>query len=122
MLRLLGSTIVAAAFLVAPAAAETNWSAYGNFSSVRCEDAKTIADIKESAKGLKFNEGGGRVFVSVSNVKIISSTTVRATANMLVCQLRVRIVEGGGVRTFSGRHTVQIYDNGRWRTSFQPNS
>ena len=121
MLRLFAPIIVAAALLATPAAAATDWGAYGNLSNVKCEDARTIAAIMESAKGLKF-ANGRRVFNEVSNVKIITSRTVRATRNELVCQLKVRLVDGGAFRTITGRHTVHVYDDGRWRTKFQPNN
>lgn len=121
MLRYFGAIAVATTLLLSPAVAETDWAKYGTFAKTRCEDPKTIADIKESTKGLQFNDGGGRAFAMASNVKIIRSKTIKATANMLVCQLTMRTIEAGQPYMYSARHTVWIEPNGQWRTLFQPN-
>ncbi len=121
MLRFIGAFAAAGLLLLSPVVAETDWSRYGSFKSTRCEDAKTIADIKESLKGLEFNEGGGRAFRLASSVKISKSRTLKATANMLVCQLSLRTVEAGETTIYNARHTVWLEPNGQWRTQFQPN-
>lgn len=121
MLRLFAPIIVAAALFATPAAAETDWAAYGSFKSTRCEDAKTIADIRESIKGLTFNDGGGRAFAMASSVKVLQSRTVKATANTLVCLMKFRTIEAGATYVYSARHTVWIEPDGQWRTLFQPN-
>lgn len=121
MLRFIGAFAVAGLFLLSPAVAETDWSSYGSFKSTRCEDARTIADIKESLKGLEFNDGGGRAFRLASSVRIGKSRTIKATANMLVCQLSLRTVEAGQTQIYNARHTVWLEPGGKWRTLFQPN-
>ena len=120
MLRFLGALAVAA-LLLTPAHAETDWAKYGSFKSTRCEDPKTIADMKESMKGLEFNDGGGRAFRMASSVKVTRSRTIKATANMLVCQLAMRTVEAGETHMYNARHTVWLEPSGQWRTLFQPN-
>lgn len=121
MLRFLGAIAVATTLLLSPALAETDWAKYGSFSKTRCEDPKTIADIKESTKGLEFNDGGGRAFALASSVKITKSRTIKATATMLVCQLTMRTIEAGEPNLYNARHTVWLEKNGQWRTLFQPN-
>ena len=120
MLRLFGAIAVATTLLLSPALAETDWAKYGSFSKTRCEDPKTIADIKESTEGLEFN-GGGRAFALASNVKITKSRTIKATTTMLVCQLTLRTIEAGEPNLYNARHTVWLEPNGQWRTLFQPN-
>jgi hypothetical protein len=120
MQYLFGSIAVAAILLSGPALAETDWSAYGDFSSTRCEDSRTIADMTESAKGLKYADGRP-VFSYVSGLKVISSKTVRATRNTLTCLVRISVVHDGSRHTYSGRHTVRLFSGGRWTTSFQAN-
>jgi hypothetical protein len=121
MLRFIGAVAAAGLLLLGPAVAEADWSSYGSFKSTRCEDAKTIADIKESMQGLEFNDGGGRAFRMASSVKISKSRTIKATANMLVCQLSLRTVEAGQNHVYNARHTVWLEPGGKWRTLFQPN-
>jgi hypothetical protein len=120
MLRLSGLIAVATLLLAAPALAETDWSKYGSFATTRCEDAGTIADIKESLKGLKFNDGGGATFGSASQVRIARSATVKATRNVLICKLTMRTVEGGKDFSYNARFTVTLNGN-QWRTLYQPN-
>ena len=120
MLRFVAALAVTTA-LLSPAYAETDWTSYGSFSNTRCEDPKTIADIRESTKGLQFNDGGGRAFALASNVKITKSRTIKATATMLVCQLTMRTIEAGAPNLYNARHTVWLEPNGQWRTLFQPN-
>lgn len=118
MRYLFGSIVVAALLLTGPALAETDWSTYGDFSATRCEDGKTIADMTESAKGLKY-DNGRPVFSFVSGLKVISSKTVRATRNTLICQVRISVVHDGSRHTYSGRHTVKLFSGGRWTTAFK---
>lgn len=82
------------------------------FSKTRCGDPKTIADIKESTKGLEFNDGGGRAFALASSVKITKSRTIKATATMLFCQLTMRTTEAGEPNLYNARHTVWLEANG----------
>ena len=121
MLRLFGALAITTTLLLTPALAETGWSTYATFSKTRCEDPKTIADIKESTEGLEFNDGGGRAFALASNVKITKSRTIKATATMLVCQLTMRSIEAGEPNLYNARHTVWLEPKGQWRTLFQPN-
>lgn len=121
MRHLFGSIVVAAALLAGPAAAETDWSVYGDFSSTRCEDSKTIADMTESAKGLKYADGRP-VFSYVGGLKVISSKTVRATRDTLACLVRISVVHDGSRHTYTGRHTVKLFSSGRWTTSFKANN
>ena len=121
MRYLLGSIVVAAMLLSGPAVAETNWSAYGDLSGLRCEDSETIAAMAESAKGLKYADGRP-VFSYVSGLKLISSKTVRATRNTLICLVRVSVVHNGSRHIYAGRHTVKLFSDGRWTTTFQPNN
>ncbi len=100
--------------------AEVDWTRYGSFKSTRCDDPKTIADILESAKGLRFDNGGGRTLRGTNGIKITRAETIRATADKLVCQLRFSLVYRGTRQTMSGRYTIQIYSDGRWRTTFDP--
>ena len=120
MLRFFVS-IVVFNLMIASAMAETDWTSYGSFASTRCEDAKTIADIKESIKGLSFNDGSGATFANAGNVTIVSSTTVRAASDTLVCKLRMQTREDGQTQIYSARHTVKLYPDGRWTTQYQPN-
>jgi hypothetical protein len=120
MLRYVAALAVTTTLLT-PALAETDWAKYGSFSKTRCEDPKTIADIKESTEGLKFNDGGSHAFALASSVKITKSRTIKATATMLVCQLTLRTIEAGEPNLYNARHTVWLEPNGQWRTLFQPN-
>lgn len=120
MLRLTGLAAAITALLLSPALAETDWNTYRDFSKTRCEDAKTIADIKESLKSLKFNDGGGSTFGGASNVRIAASKTVKASKNILVCRLTMRTIEGGNNLSYNSRFTVTL-DGPNWRTLYQPN-
>jgi hypothetical protein len=120
MLRLF-VTIGLAVLSVTPAVAGTDWTKYGSFTGVRCEDAKTIADIEEAAKELRFDDTGEYVSAKEGNLKVLKSTTVAATADRLVCNLRVRTYYDGSTQTYRGRYTVRLYPDGRWTTHFQPN-
>ncbi|WP_332688816.1 hypothetical protein [Devosia sp.] len=111
---------VAAALLIVPANAETDWSRYSSFASTRCEDAGTIADILEALKGLSFNDGGGKTFANANHVEITRSTTLRATAGILDCRIRIEAFEGGRTNIYNARHVVRIYPDGRWTTQFHP--
>jgi hypothetical protein len=121
MLKIIAPAVIASALLVAPAHAETDWGTYKSFANTRCEDDKTIADIKESLKGLKFNDGGGATFGSASKVRIVKSQTVQAATNKLVCQLSMRTMEAGQTYSYRSRFTVTTKSDGSWRTLYQPN-
>jgi hypothetical protein len=113
--------VVIAATLATPAYAETDWGKYKTFTKTRCEDKATIADIRESLKGLKFDDGGNSTFGTASKITIVSSKTVKATAGQLVCLLKMQTIEAGDTYIYSARHTVWIEPDGAWRTKYQPN-
>lgn len=119
-MRLLTGALLALC-LPTPALAETDWAAYGSFKATRCEDRQTIADIRESIKGLKFNDGGGSTFALASSIQITRSRTLSATDKVLVCLLSFRTIEAGETLTYNARHTVWIEPGGNWRTEFMPN-
>ena len=109
------------AALTTPAAAETDWAKYKSFKGVRCEDKATIADIRESIKGLTFDDGGGATFGLASSIRITRSRTLSATDKVLVCLLGFRTVEAGDTLTYNARHTVWLEPGNNWRTQFMPN-
>lgn len=118
----LGLGVMALLGLASTAAqAETDWGAYKTFVGTKCESKKTIADIRDSIKGLTFDDGGGSTFGTASRIDILASKTIRATAGQLVCQLTFRTIEGGDTYKYSARHTVWIKPDGSWRTQFLPN-
>ena len=111
----------ALALLATPAAAETDWARYKSFKGVRCEDKATIADIRESIKGLTFDDGGGATFGLASSIRITRSRTLSATDTVLVCLLSFRTIEAGDTLTYNARHTVWLEPGNNWRTQFMPN-
>ena len=124
MLRIPGSTVLAAlagAALATPAAAETDWAKYKTFVGVKCEDKATIADIRESIKGLRFDDGGGQTFGTASSIRITGAKTVSASKGKLVCLVGFRTIEAGETYVYTARHTVWVNPDGSWRTHFQPN-
>ena len=121
MLRLTGLVAATTLLLLSPAFAETDWGTYKSFAKTRCEDPATIADIKESLKDLSFNEGGGATFATASSVKITKSKTIKATANILVCQLTMSTIEAGTPYSYRSRFTITTKPDGSWRTLYQPN-
>lgn len=121
MLRRTGLAAATTALLLSPAFAETDWGAYKSFAATRCEDPATIADIKESLKALRFNDGGAPTFGTASSVKIARAKTIKATASTLVCQLTMRTIEAGTPYSYRTRFTVTTKPDGSWRTLYQPN-
>lgn len=121
MRRLLGIVIAAAALFAAPAQAETDWAKYKTFVGTRCEDKATLADIRESIKGLTFDDGGGSTFGTASSIRITRGKTVEATKGKLVCLVSFRTIEGGDTYVYTARHTVWVNPDGSWRTKFLPN-
>jgi hypothetical protein len=93
MPRTLASLVVAATLLATPAVAETDWTKYGSFANTRCENKSTIADTRESIKGLRFDDGGAQTFGTASSIRIVGSKTVSATTGKLVCQVSFRTIE-----------------------------
>lgn len=101
--------------------AETDWSGiYRSFVGVRCEDPKTMAELLEAAKGLKFNDGGGATWAKTSDLRLARAETVGATANKLMCRVRFEYINRGSRKSQTGRYTIQIYNDGRWTTYFRP--
>ena len=121
MPRTLAAIVVATTLLATPAVAETDWAKYGSFAKTRCEDKSTIADIRESIKGLRFDDGGAQTFGTASSIRITGAKTVSASKGKLVCQVSFRTIESGDTFTYTARHTVWLEPNGDWRTHFQPN-
>jgi hypothetical protein len=95
----------------APAAAVTDCGRHKTFVGTHCEAAKTIADMSQAAKGFP-------IFHNVSNLKVLSSRTIRATANSLACRVQLTLVYGGDPQTVSGTFSVHIFPNGRWTDNF----
>lgn len=121
MPRTLAAIVVALSLLATPAVAETDWAKYGSFANTRCEDKSTIADIRESIKGLRFDDGGGATFGTASSIRIVGSKTVSASKGKLVCLVKFVTIEAGDTYNYTARHTVWLEPNGAWRTSFDPN-
>ena len=119
--RAVAAALIAGAAFATPAAAETDWAKYKSFKGVRCEDKSTIADIRESIKGLRFDDGGGATFGLASSIRITRSRTLSATDTVLVCLLSFRTIEAGDTLTYNARHTVWLEPGNNWRTQFMPN-
>ena len=120
MRRLLAllAALPALALCAAPAIAaqQFDWSTYKSFANTRCEAPKTIADMKQSAKGLRYNDGS-YVFPAASLLKVLGVKTIRATANTLACRVKVSVEYAGSARTITGTYTVHIFPNGDWNTN-----
>jgi hypothetical protein len=108
---------LATALLVLPTQAAMDWSKYGNFSNVRCEDPRFIADMKEAAKSFRDNVTGVPLSQAVSDLKLISTHTLKATSDTLTCFLKVQYTQRGKVRTIHGRFIASV-TNGRSSTRF----
>jgi hypothetical protein len=117
MLRRLALAISVATVFVFPAQAAMDWSKYGNFTNVRCEDPRFIADMKEAAKSFRDNVTGVPLSQAVSDLKLISTHTLRATNDTLTCFLKVQYTKRGKVRTIHGRFIASLA-NGRSDTRF----
>jgi hypothetical protein len=115
MLRRFATTLAAAAtaltLLAAPAFADDVWSSYKDFTHTRCEAPKTIADMKEAAKAIPG-------FNALFRLKVLSSTTVRATPRVLACRVRFTAIYKDGPHLFSGRYTIDLLANGKSHINF----
>ena len=115
MLRRFATTLIAATtaltLLTAPAFADHVWSPYKDFIHTRCEAPKTIADMKEAAKAIPG-------FNALFRVKVLTSTTLRATPRVLACHVRFTAVYKDGPRLFSGRYTIDLLANGKSHINF----
>lgn len=119
MFRRLALAISAALVLVFPAQAAMDWTKYGSFANVRCEEPRFIADMKEAAKSFRDDATGVPLSQAVSDLKLISTHTLRATNDTLLCFLAVQYTQRGKVRNIHGRF-IASFANGRSSTRFQP--
>jgi hypothetical protein len=120
MFRTLFAAFLALSVLI-PAAASAAQSS--SLAGVRCEDPPVLEYIRDSMKGMTFSVSGNTRPVSslFDNYKVTSAKTVRATADTLVCSLRVQFTYSGQPHSQRGRYTLKNLPDGTARVSFDPN-
>ena len=112
---------LAACFMAAPAAAETDWTKYATFVGVKCNAPKTVADIIEALKGHTYDDTGSAFMSYNSGVEILSAATLKTTRDQLICRIKLRSAFNGSFDTRTGTFTVLTYKNKtQWTTRFVP--
>ncbi len=83
--------------------------AAADLSKWRCEDPALIKVLDEKVRTSVVD--GGRAVSSYGTFleKIVSSKTVSAARNKLICDLRLRIKANGATRTVRARQTIQQF-------------
>lgn len=118
-MKILASILVAASLLATPASA--GWAGHDSFKGVNCDDDDVMAAIYAGAKDMRFDNGRSAM-AGVNGLRIRSAKTVQATADKLVCQLRISFIFGGTTQRQTGRLTIQLFPGDRWTASFKPGS
>jgi hypothetical protein len=118
-MKIIASILVAAALLATPATA--GWAGHDSFKGVSCEDEDVMAAMYAGAKDMRF-DNGRRALAGANGLKIRSAKTIEASADKLVCQLRISFVHRGTTQKQTGRLTIRLFPGDRWTASFNPGS
>lgn len=116
-MKIIASIFVALALSASPAFA--SWAGHDTFKGVKCDDADVVKAMLAGAPHMKF-ANGGRAMAGMNGLKITSAKTVKATADTLICQLRLSYVYRGSRQTQSGRLTIQLFSGDRFHAEFNP--
>ena len=112
MLRLaLVPVLVTAMSFLSPALGAGSNNERLDFRGIDCSDPRVSEIIIEQAKAMKFDNG--RLFASVvSNLKVTSAETVRATKDTLACRVRLRMVFSGSTHSYRALFTMRQFGGG----------
>lgn len=118
-MKFFASILVAAVLSATPAMA--GWAGHDSFVGVKCDDEDVMAAMYAGAKDMR-TANGRRAMAGMNGFKIRSAKTIEATADKLICQLRISAIHRGTTQTQTGRLIIQLFPGDRWHASFNPGS